>query len=53
MMDEHLAFPFTTRVLGHEVAVAKVDIARRDQIVAVCSRGKETQAIPILGACRA
>lgn len=48
MMDEHLAFPFTTRVLGQEVTVAKVDITSRDQIVAVCSHGKETQAIPIL-----
>jgi hypothetical protein len=48
MMDEHFAFPFTTRVLGQEVTVAKVDITSRDQIVAVCSRGKETQAIPIL-----
>lgn len=48
MIEEHLAFPFTTRVLGQEVTVAKVDITRRDQIVAVCSRGNETQAIPIL-----
>lgn len=48
MIDEHLAFPFTTRVLGQEVTVAKVEITNRDQIVTVCSRGKETQAIPIL-----
>lgn len=48
MLDEHLALPFTTRVLGQEVAVAKVDITRCDQIVAVCSPGRETQAIPIL-----
>jgi hypothetical protein len=48
MMDEHLAFPFTTWVLGQEVTIAKVDITGRDQIVAVCLRGKETQAIPIL-----
>lgn len=48
MIEEHLAFPFTTRVLGQEVTVAKVDITSRDQIVAVCSRGNETQAIPIL-----
>lgn len=47
MMDEHIAFPFATRVLGQEVTVAKVDINNRDQIVAVCSNGKETQAIPI------
>lgn len=49
MIEEHLAFPFKTRVLGQEVTVTRVDITRRDQIVAVCSHGKETQAIPILG----
>lgn len=48
MMEEHLAFPFTTQVLGQEATVAKVDITHRDQIVAVCSQGKATQAIPIL-----
>jgi uncharacterized protein (UPF0262 family) len=48
MIEENLAMPFTTNVLGQEVTVAKVDIAHRDRIVAVCSYGKTTQAIPIL-----
>lgn len=48
MIEEHLAFPFTTQVLGQEVTVGKVDITSRDQIVAACSHGKATQAIPIL-----
>jgi hypothetical protein len=48
MIEEKLALPFTTRVLGQEVTVAKVDITRRDQIVAICVHGKATQAIPIL-----
>lgn len=33
MIDAHLVFPFSTRVLGQEVTIAKVDITSRDQIV--------------------
>jgi len=48
MIEENLSLPFVTRVLGQAVTVAKVDITSRDQIVAICMRGKSTQAIPIL-----
>jgi hypothetical protein len=48
MIEENLTLPFVTQVLGHEVTVVKVDITRRDQIVAICSSDKVTQAIPIL-----
>ena len=48
MIEENLALPFVTQVLGQEVTVAKLDITRRDEIVAICSHGKATQAIPIL-----
>jgi hypothetical protein len=48
MIEENLSLPFVTQVLGQAVTVAKVDITRRDQIVAVCAHGKSTQAIPIL-----
>ena len=48
MIGENLALPFVTQVLGQEVTVAKVDITQRDHIVALCSRGTATQAIPIL-----
>ena len=48
MIEENLALPFVTQVLGQEVTVAKLDITMRDEIVAICSRGKATQAIPIL-----
>jgi len=48
MIEENLALPFVTQVLGQEVTVAKLDITKRDEIVAICSRGKVTQAIPIL-----
>lgn len=48
MIKENLSLPFVTRVLGQAVTVAKVTITGRDQIVAICMRGKSTQAIPIL-----
>ena len=48
MIEENLALPFVTQVLGQEVTVAKLDITKRDEIVAICYRGKVTQAIPIL-----
>ena len=48
MIEENLALPFLTRVLGLEVTVAKVDITKRDEIVAICLCGKAKQAIPIL-----
>ncbi|MGE3296278.1 MAG: calcium-binding protein [Porticoccaceae bacterium] len=48
MIEENLSLPFTTRVLGQDVTVARIDITGRDQIVAICMREKSTQAIPIL-----
>lgn len=48
MIEEHLALPFTTHVLGVEVAVERVDLTQANEIVAVCRRGRARQAIPIL-----
>jgi len=48
MIEENLSLPFVTQVFGQAVTVAKVDIIRRDQIVAIYVHGKSTQAIPIL-----
>ena len=48
MIEENLTLPFVTQVLGQDVTVTKVDITKRDQIVAICLRGKARQAIPIL-----
>ncbi|MGI5246671.1 hypothetical protein [Dactylosporangium sp. CA-139066] len=47
MIEDNLALPFTTRVLGVEVTVRRVDL-RGDRIVAICHRGRERQAIAIL-----
>ncbi|NGM12404.1 hypothetical protein [Verrucosispora sioxanthis] len=47
MIEEHLAVPFTTTVLGVEVTVRKIDMTA-DTIVAVCARGHHRQRIDLL-----
>jgi len=47
-IEENLAVPFETVILGVEGTVEKVDITTTDQIVAVCRRGRERQKVPIL-----
>lgn len=47
-IDDYLAVPFETTVLGASVTVKRVDLREPDQIVAICVRGRERQAIPIL-----
>ena len=48
MIEEHLALPFETTVLGVPVTVERVDLNRSEQIVAVCARGRDRQPLPIL-----
>ncbi|MFD1536906.1 calcium-binding protein [Nonomuraea guangzhouensis] len=48
VIEEHLAVPFQTQILGMEVTVLKVDWRPGSGIVAICERGKERQAIGIL-----
>ncbi len=48
MIDDNLAVPFETTVLGMPVTVRRVDLNNANQIVAICVRGRERQAIPIL-----
>jgi hypothetical protein len=47
MIEENLALPFTTRVLGVEVTVAGIHLTDRG-IVAICVRGTHRQSIPVL-----
>lgn len=47
-IEQHLALPFETVVLGVSVTVKTVDVAESGHIVAICHRGRERQAIPIL-----
>ena len=48
MIQENLAVPFETTVLGAEVTVEKIDLNDSDDIVAVCTRGRNRQPIPIV-----
>jgi hypothetical protein len=47
-MEDELATPFKTQVLGVEVTVERVTLNDEDQIVAICSREKLRQVIPLL-----
>ena len=47
MIEENLAMPFDTTVLGIEVTVRRVDL-QAEGIVAICHRGRDRQAIGIL-----
>ena len=48
MLDDNLGVPFVTEMLGVEVTVERIDMTDDEQIVAICSRGKARQRVPIL-----
>ncbi len=48
MLEDHLALPFETEVLGAKVTVERLDATLRGEIVAICARGRERQAVPLL-----
>ena len=48
MIDENLALPFATQILGVEVSVERVDLSAAHAIVAICRCGRTRQEIPIL-----
>jgi len=48
MIEDNLAFPFTTRVLDVDVEVERPDLNDAGEVVAVCRRGKARQRLPIL-----
>lgn len=45
MIEEHLAVPFTTEVLGVPVVVEKVDLPADGRIVAMCVAGRHRQTL--------
>ena len=47
MLEEYLTLPFDTTILGVKVMVERLDLTERDQIVAICRRGRERQRIPL------
>ncbi len=49
MLEEHLVLPFDTEVLGVVVQVVRLDLhGDNNDIVAICTRGRERQAIRVL-----
>lgn len=48
MLDDNLAVPFQTVVLGVDVTVTGVDLTEDEQITAVCTSGRFKQRIPVL-----
>jgi Calcium binding len=47
-LEEHLAVPFTTTVLGVPVEVEGVDFNDAEEIVAICHRGPHRQLISLV-----
>lgn len=45
MLEDNLALPFATTVLGIPVTVERVQLTLRDEIVAVCSRAGSRQTV--------
>lgn len=48
VIEDNLALPFETKVLGVPVIVERVDLDGEDQIVAICRRGRLRQSLSIL-----
>lgn len=47
-LADHLQLPFETMVLGVSVLVERIDLTAAEEIVAICRRGRNRQALPIL-----
>ena len=48
LVENNLAFPFATTVLGVAVTVERVDLTQREVIVALCRRAGVRQTVPLL-----
>jgi hypothetical protein len=48
LLDDSLATPFETNVLGVNVTVERVNLTEGEEIVAICKRGSKTLRVPIL-----
>jgi hypothetical protein len=48
MIEENLALPFVTQVLGVPVTVEAVDLTEDERIMVICSRGEHRQRVPVL-----
>ena len=48
MLEDNVGLPFETVVFGVPVVVERIDLSETDEIVAICRRGKNRQAVPVL-----
>jgi hypothetical protein len=48
MFEERIELPFETKVLGAPVTVTSIDLRDGGQIVAICTRGRDRQAISLV-----
>jgi hypothetical protein len=48
MLEDNLTLPFKTEMLGVEVTVERIDLTDDERIIAVCSRGRARQRVPLL-----
>ena len=48
ILEDRLKLPFESTVLGVGVLVERIDLTAADEIVAICRRGRNRQALPIL-----
>ena len=48
MLEDSLKLPFETMVLGVGVVVERIDLTAAEEIVVICRRGRNRQALPIL-----
>ena len=48
MIQDNVAVPFTTTMLGVEVQITGIDMKHEPYIVAICRRGSEGQRIPLV-----
>jgi hypothetical protein len=48
MLEDNLGLPFETHLLGMKVSVEDVEMTDAEEIVAICTRGHDRQAISLL-----
>jgi hypothetical protein len=47
-MEDQLALPFETNVLGVPVTVERIDLTEANEVIAICRHGRQRQRIAIL-----
>ena len=48
MLEENLALPFATTMLGMEITVDRIELTASNEVVAVCRRQGQRQRVPLL-----